>query len=410
MREEAFIRRAIRGGLLGAACSVAAMAGPASGQPTVTTPPASVAAADPATIAIRAAIAAEAEATVNAFNGGDAAALGGMFIADGELVDENGSVTESRTEITSLFRRFFERFPKATLEMEVTDARAVGDEMVVEEGIRRITADQAAAAAQVRYVAVRLKEGARWPLASYREFSDDPQPTPTEMLASLEWIVGDWVDESPEGQTQISYGWSEDGNFLIGEYNLSVGGQAASKSVQRIGWDPVEGTLRSWTFDSDGGFSEGEWLGTDDGWVVKSEATLPDGTIGSATVLIGDRGECYLQYQSEAPVGTWETGSAEVSDPIPVETFIALWIPGLDEAPFRIGKRRSLWEGRETQPSGPLAEALESWVRAHPGWRIEGRADCLVLGQPNRLARTSQLPTWIATARSMVEALEAPRG
>ena len=285
MREEAFIRRAIRGGLLGAACSVAAMAGPASGQPTVTTPPASVAAADPATIAIRAAIAAEAEATVNAFNGGDAAALGGMFIADGELVDENGSVTESRTEITSLFRRFFERFPKATLEMEVTDARAVGDEMVVEEGIRRITADQAAAA-QVRYVAVRLKEGARWPLASYREFSDDPQPTPTEMLASLEWIVGDWVDESPEGQTQISYGWSEDGNFLIGEYNLSVGGQAASKSVQRIGWDPVEGTLRSWTFDSDGGFSEGEWMGTDDGWVVKSEATLPDGSIGSATVTI----------------------------------------------------------------------------------------------------------------------------
>jgi hypothetical protein len=56
--------------------------------------------------------------------------------------------------------------------------------------------------------------------------------------------------------------------------------------VQRIGWDPVEGTLRSWTFDSDGGFSEGEWMGTDDGWVVKSEATLPDGSIGSATVTI----------------------------------------------------------------------------------------------------------------------------
>ena len=137
---------------------------------------------------------------------------------------------------------------------------------------------------------------------------------------------------------------------------------------------------------------------------------LLSGTIGTATVLIGDRGECYFQYHTEAPVGTWETGSPEVSDPIPVETFIALWIPGLDEAPFRIGKRRSLWEGRETQPSGPFAEALESWVRAHPGWRIEGRADCLVLGQPNRLARTSQLPTWIATARSMVEALEAPRG
>lgn len=283
MREEALAGRRILGRLLAAAWCVTAM-GLASGQTTVIAPPATASPAAPA--AVLKAVAAEAEATVKAFNAGDSAALAGMFLEDGELVDENGIVTETRAEITALFKRFFERFPGATLEMEVTDARAVGHELVVEEGIRRITADQAAAAAQLRYVAVRLKEGDRWPLASYREFSDDPPPTPTEMLASLEWIVGDWVDESPEGRTQISYRWSEDGNFLIGEYNLSVGGRAASKSVQRIGWDPVEGLLRSWTFDSDGGFSEGEWMGTDDGWVVKSEATLPDGSIGSATVTI----------------------------------------------------------------------------------------------------------------------------
>ncbi len=232
------------------------------------------------------AIMAESEATVKAFNSGDAAALAAMFIDDGELVDEDGTVTESRAEIAALFDRFFTRFPKATLELEITDAREIGDVVVIEEGMRRITTDQGAATAQVRYVAVRTKQGDAWPLASYREFSDDPLPSPAEMLASLDWIVGDWLDESPDGTTQISYRWSDDGNFLIGEYNLSVGGKPTAKSVQRIGWDPVEGTLRSWTFDSDGGFSEGEWLGTDDGWVVKSEATLPDGTIGSATITI----------------------------------------------------------------------------------------------------------------------------
>jgi len=271
-------RAAVRGACL--AVAVLLGAGATTRAQTTTAPvPTSVA-------AVVQRVAAEADATVKAFNAGDAAGLAAMFIDDGELVDENGTVTESRAEITALFKRFFERFPKATLEMEVTDVREVGDDVVIEEGVRRITTDQAAAAAQVRYVAVRTKQGDRWPLASYREFSDDPLPTPAEMLSALDWIVGDWVDESPEGRTQISYRWSEDGNFLIGEYNLSVGGQPASKSVQRIGWDPVEGTLRSWTFDSDGGFSEGEWLGTDDGWVVKSEATLPDGTIGSATVSI----------------------------------------------------------------------------------------------------------------------------
>ena len=111
----------------------------------------------PTVAAVVKAVATEAEATVKAFNAGDAAALAGMFIEDGEVVDENGGVTESRTEIAALFKRFFERFPKATLEMEVTDAREIGDGVVIEEGVRRITTDQGAAAAQVRYVAVRTK-------------------------------------------------------------------------------------------------------------------------------------------------------------------------------------------------------------------------------------------------------------
>lgn len=271
-----------RAAVRGACLTVAIVLGAATAARAQTaTPP-----VPPSVAAVVQRVAAEADATIKAFNAGDASGLAAMFIDDGELVDENGTVTQSRAEIAALFTRFFERFPKSTLEMEVTDVREVGDDVVIEEGVRRITTDQAAAAAQVRYVAVRTKQGDRWPMASYREFSDDPLPTPAEMLTALDWIVGDWVDESPEGQTQISYRWSEDGNFLIGEYNLSVGGQPTSKSVQRIGWDPVEGSLRSWTFDSDGGFSEGEWLGTDDGWVVKSEATLPDGTIGSATVNI----------------------------------------------------------------------------------------------------------------------------
>jgi hypothetical protein len=137
---------------------------------------------------------------------------------------------------------------------------------------------------------------------------------------------------------------------------------------------------------------------------------LLSGSIGGVTLLIGDRGEQFLQYHTDAPIGTWETGSPEVSDPIPMESFIALWIPGLDEVPFRLGRRRSLFEGRETRPVGPFAETLESWARAHSGWRIEGRADCLVLSRPHRLARVRQLPDWVATARSLVEALETPTG
>jgi uncharacterized protein (TIGR02246 family) len=226
----------------------------------------------------------EMEATVKAFNAADPAGVAALFMEKGELVDENGNVYTGRAEIAALFKAFFEKFPKAVMAMEVTSVRSIGDSLAVEEGVRQITAEEGAAEAQMRYVLVRDRVGDKWPIASYREFADDPAPTSQEMLEPLAFLVGDWVDESPEGHTAINFSWSEDGNYILGEYVLSVGGQPESKSVQRIGWDPVEGVLRSWTFDSDGGFSHGEWTQTDNGWVAKTEATMPDASTASATV------------------------------------------------------------------------------------------------------------------------------
>lgn len=231
------------------------------------------------------AIVRESEATIKAFHAGDAAALAGMFLETGELVDEAGTVHTGKAAITDLFTGFFGRFPKATLEMLVDSVRPIGETLAVEEGQRRITTAEGEAA-QVRYVALRSKQGDRWQIASYREFADDPLPTPREALQGAAWIVGDWVDENPEGRTEISFRWSEDGNFLIGDYTMSAAGAGESKSTQRIGWDPVNGQVRSWTFDDDGGFTEGRWFRTEEGWMVVSEATLPDGTAGSAALFI----------------------------------------------------------------------------------------------------------------------------
>ena len=227
----------------------------------------------------------ESEATVKAFNAGYAAALGRMFLDTGELVDEAGAVHTGQAAITELFTGFFGKYPKATLEMLVDSARPVGGTLAVEEGQRRITT-AAGETAQVRYVAVRSKQDDRWPIASYREFAADPLPTPREALQGAAWIVGDWVDESPEGRTEISFRWSDDGNFLIGDYVMSAAGAGESRSTQRIGWDPASGQVRSWTFDDDGGFTEGRWERTEEGWAVASQATMPDGTTGSATLTI----------------------------------------------------------------------------------------------------------------------------
>ena len=41
------------------------------------------------------------------------------------------------------------------------------------------------------------------------------------------------------------------------------------EGTQVIGWDPAAGTIRSWMFDSDGGFGEGTWSKKDNSWIVK---------------------------------------------------------------------------------------------------------------------------------------------
>ena len=135
------------------------------------------------------------------------------------------------------------------------------------------------------------------------------------------------------------------------------------------------------------------------------------GTFDSFDVQVGDRLERYLDYRSRASMGTLESNRAEVTDPVPVETFFAVWIPGLDEPCFAVGKRRG-WIGGEPapQPSGPAATVLQSWIRQHPGWRLEGWGNCIVGYRPFRVATLSEMPQVIGVARSLAEALGKSMG
>lgn len=225
---------------------------------------------------------------VEAFNAGDSAAVAGWFGEEGELVDEEGAVYHGKADLTEAFKTFFAAFPNARLALTIESVRAVGPNLAIEEGVRTVTAGKdGEARARLRYVAVRNKTAdGKWLIASLREFADDPAPAPADRLQSLAWLVGDWVNEGSDAAVKISYRWSEDKNYLLGDYEITSQGRMSGKSTQRIGWDPVAGRIRSWLFDSDGGFAEGQWTETEDGWIVKSHAVNPDATTGSATLII----------------------------------------------------------------------------------------------------------------------------
>jgi uncharacterized protein (TIGR02246 family) len=262
-------------------CSVVCLAALVAAMVLQSGQPVGAADESPETAALQAA----AETFVKGFNAGKADAVAAQFLPQGELIDEEGQIYQGREELEKLFAAYFAKFPGATLGLEIESMRTLGANIAIEEGTRFLSSKDDANA-QVRYVAVWTKSDDKWLIASIREFYDEPLPTPNERLQMLAWLVGDWVSENADGAVKISYRWSDDKNFLLGDFDVTRGGEVLMKSTQRIGWDPVAGKVRSWLFDADGGFADGCWTPVEGGWVIKSSATAPDGGSGSATISV----------------------------------------------------------------------------------------------------------------------------
>lgn len=235
--------------------------------------------------AAQAAVRKRAEQLVSAFNAGKTDEVAALFMPRGELIDEAGTVYQGTQEIKGLLNAFFKEFPGVKLSLNVESVRLVGP-VAIDEGTRTMTTADGKVRSQFRYIAVWTNVEKDWKLASFRDFSDDPAPTPHDNLEPLAWLVGDWVNEGTDADVAISYRWSDDGNYLLGEFDIQPVDGPQRKSSQRIGWDPTTGSIRSWIFDADGGFAEGKWAIVEDGIVAKSESVNSDGTTSTATMTI----------------------------------------------------------------------------------------------------------------------------
>lgn len=224
----------------------------------------------------------------DAFNAGNADAVAAVFLPDGELIDDSGTVHLGTEEIKALVKAFQTTYPGAKSEAQVESVRAVAG-LVLVDGTRVITDKEGKSLSVLRFATIWKKTDAGLKLASLRDVSEALPPTPHEALEGLAWIVGEWINESGDTKVHLNYRWDENGNFIVGDINITAGDQVLMKSFQRIAWDASQGKFRSWTFDSDGGFGEGVWNATPNGLVMQNSAVGPDGLRGTATVkLVSD--------------------------------------------------------------------------------------------------------------------------
>lgn len=227
-----------------------------------------------------------AEAATAAFNRGSAADVAALFAPDAELTDDAGNVHKGRKEIEALVAAFFQKFPGAQMQQKLKSSRSIAPTMIIQESEQTFVTKDGKEKTENDMTAVLVRLDSGWAYATVERRSKDEAQSPHEHLASLAWLVGDWVDEDPDANVTFSCKWSEDKNYLLVDYDSRIRGKTEIKSRQRIGWDPLAEQVHTWIFDSDGGYGESRWTQVDNSWIVKSTAVMPDGQTGSATIVL----------------------------------------------------------------------------------------------------------------------------
>jgi uncharacterized protein (TIGR02246 family) len=211
-----------------------------------------------------------------AFAKGDVPALAAFFAEDAEQTTEEGTLLRGRAQIERAIRDGLKANKGAKLEIAADSVRLLAPEVAVEKGASRVTAKSGEASASL-YTAIYVKKDGKWKISQLTETALAPA-TPRERLAELEWLVGAWAEKDGDMSISSSFEWARGGNFLTRNVTVKRGDETALEGWQIIGWDAAQERIRSWTFDTEGGFSEGVWTRNGDRWLVRETGVASDGS------------------------------------------------------------------------------------------------------------------------------------
>ncbi len=227
-----------------------------------------------------------AEEYVTAFNKGDFESIVALWSENGDYVDPSGKSYRGKDAIKGEMKDFFSRYPGASMKIVIDTIHVDSPGVAIEDGVSQVRYDPNGGPANTRYTVVHVKEGDRWLMQSMRE-GKAVAPSNHDELKGLDWMVGDWIDTGEQGETvQSSCGWSVNKNFLIRTYTTFFEEGNSTSGTQTIGWDPGSGSIKSWTFDTNGGITEGVWSKDGDKWLCKMTTVLRTGEKFSATEVL----------------------------------------------------------------------------------------------------------------------------
>lgn len=215
-----------------------------------------------------AAIRATSEAFTKAFDAGDAKAVAALWTADGTLVDAGGETFSGRPAIESAYAEFFKGMPGVKMQVTIDSVRMLGNDAALEEGHASVTSPSGETSEPAKYLAVHVKQGGKWLMASVHE-APATTAASSSPLTALDWLAGTWTAEERGATSTVTCRWLPNHSFLERKYSVTAADKTTTSGVQLIGVDPRSSSIVSWGFNSDGGRTMGTWLEHPNGWAIE---------------------------------------------------------------------------------------------------------------------------------------------
>jgi uncharacterized protein (TIGR02246 family) len=216
---------------------------------------------------------------------GDLDGVMAFWAADSDYIDEAGKMTRGKDQIAAMFKKTLPEVKGSKATGKIHSMKFLRPEICLEDGTLELAANDGSKSSS-RYAVVWTKTGDKWLISSVRDLPAEVTDLPTlaaAQLKDLEWLVGEWMDDGAKADIAVKVHWAPNKSFLLMDYTVKQEGAEPLDVTVRIGWDGASGRIRSWTFDTNGGFGEGLWQKNGKKWEVGTSGVLPDGGTGGAT-------------------------------------------------------------------------------------------------------------------------------
>jgi uncharacterized protein (TIGR02246 family) len=221
---------------------------------------------------------------IQAFEKRDAAAIAALWTEEGEFIHNDGGSIRGRAEIQKGYAEFFKTLKgKPKLEIQTDALRFPSADMAVAQSTLRLKNDEGEIVGSSWQDTVLVREGGRWKVALVREW--DRHLGLDVSLKELQWLIGTWRAVTKDREVTITYEWDQNKAFLRGKFTVKEGTKVIESGTETIGKDNAEGVIRSWLFQSDGGFGGGVWTREGKKWSGDVHGVRADGTKLTATII-----------------------------------------------------------------------------------------------------------------------------